>query len=311
MLDENAHVLVIGAAALDTKGTVEEPQPAGGRAGPGRIRNSVGGAGRNIAENLSRLGVPTRLLSAVGDDEAGQRILRQAEEAGIDVAHVLVAKGYNTGAYMALFHPDGSPLMGLYDMRVVSRLTPRYLQDRRALFQDAAFVVLDANLPAPQLEVIFRLAEQRGIPVAADPTSTALAPRLLPYLARLHLATPDREEASILTDMPIHSEMDALEAAKRLVARGVHIAIVTLAEQGVCYATPAGTGRISAIQTEVVDPTGAGDALTAAVVFGLLNDFSVDEALRLGVSAASLTLRSRETVCPDLSLQRLYDNLIV
>ncbi len=60
-----------------------------------------------------------------------------------------------------------------------------------------------------------------------------------------------------------------------------------------------------------MDLTGAGDALTAAVVFGLLNDFPVDEAVRLGASAAALTLQSRETVCPDLSLERLYDQLVI
>jgi len=60
-----------------------------------------------------------------------------------------------------------------------------------------------------------------------------------------------------------------------------------------------------------VDRTGAGDALTAGVVFGLLNDFPIDEAVRLGVSAATLTLQCKETVCPDLSLERLYDQLVI
>jgi pseudouridine kinase len=70
-------------------------------------------------------------------------------------------------------------------------------------------------------------------------------------------------------------------------------------------------GYIPAIRSEVVDRTGAGDALTAGVVFGLLNDFPIDEAVRLGVSAATLTLQCKETVCPDLSLERLYDQLVI
>ncbi|OQY23227.1 MAG: hypothetical protein B6I34_04900 [Anaerolineaceae bacterium 4572_32.1] len=65
------------------------------------------------------------------------------------------------------------------------------------------------------------------------------------------------------------------------------------------------------MKSEVIDLTGAGDALTAAVIFGLLNDFSVNEAVQLGVSAAALTLQCRETVCTDLSLEILYDKLIV
>jgi pseudouridine kinase len=68
---------------------------------------------------------------------------------------------------------------------------------------------------------------------------------------------------------------------------------------------------VPALESEIVDLTGAGDALTAAVVFGLLNDFPIDEAVRLGTSAAALTLQSRETVCPALSLEQLYDQMVI
>jgi pseudouridine kinase len=68
---------------------------------------------------------------------------------------------------------------------------------------------------------------------------------------------------------------------------------------------------VPAIACDIVDQTGAGDALTAAVVFGLLNDLPIVEAVRLGTSAAALTLQSRETVRPDLSLEKLYDQLVI
>jgi pseudouridine kinase len=97
----------------------------------------------------------------------------------------------------------------------------------------------------------------------------------------------------------------------QLVSMGVEIAIITLAEKGLYYAAPDENGRVLALNCDVVDLAGAGDALTAAVVFGLLNDFAVGEAVRLGISAAALTIQCRETVCPDLSLDRLYDELVI
>ena len=99
--------------------------------------------------------------------------------------------------------------------------------------------------------------------------------------------------------------------AQRLVNAGLQIAIVTLAEAGLAYADSGGAGHIPALRTPVVDKTGVGDALTAGVIFGLLNEMPLDEAMRLGISAASLTLRTRDTVAPDLSLDRLYDALVV
>jgi pseudouridine kinase len=96
-----------------------------------------------------------------------------------------------------------------------------------------------------------------------------------------------------------------------MVANGVDIAIVTLAAQGLCYATSETSGYIPAIKTTIIDPTGAGDALSAAVIFALLNDVPLDDAVRLGVSAASLTLRYRGAVVSDLSLEKLYDQLVI
>jgi pseudouridine kinase len=47
------------------------------------------------------------------------------------------------------------------------------------------------------------------------------------------------------------------------------------------------------------------------VLFGLLNEMDIDESVRLGVSAASLTLGYRGAVVPDLTLEKLYDHLVV
>ena len=102
-----------------------------------------------------------------------------------------------------------------------------------------------------------------------------------------------------------------MQVARHLVNLGVAIALITLAEFGVCYATSETSGQVPALKTKVVDPTGAGDALTAAVMFALLNEMDIDEAVKLGVSAASLTLRHPGTVVPDLSLEKLYDQLLV
>jgi len=125
------------------------------------------------------------------------------------------------------------------------------------------------------------------------------------------MITPNALEAEVLCGQPVRNRDEAIVAAKRLVGLGVEIAIITLADQGVVYATSNASGHIPAVECEIVDLTGAGDALTGAVIFGLLNDFPVDEAVRLGVSAAALTLQCRETVCPELSLDSLYDKLII
>jgi pseudouridine kinase len=309
---DDPHVLVIGTSCLDIKGQAAQPLQ-GGTSVPGTIHSSAGGVARNIAENLARLGVSTTLLSAVGDDRTGQRILAQAADAGIDVSQLLLVPATDTAAYLALFDHEGRLVFGLDDTRITAAIRPRYIYDNRRLFRDASMVVLDASPHAETLETIFRLAGRYQVPVCADPTSVTLASRLRPYLRDLLLVAPNVQEAEVLCRCPIPpgDHGAALAAAKTLVLRGVQIAIITMAEEGLCYATSEESGSVPAVQTEVVDLTGGGDALTAAVVFALLNEIPVSEAMQLGCSAASLTIACDQTTVPNLTLELLYDHLSV
>lgn len=305
-------VVVIGAAGVDLVGRLEGDLNLG-TSNPSRIRSSHGGTARNIAENLGRLGQEVCLISAVGEDQAGDQILAQLRQAHVQVETVLRVREYPTGTYLAVINAHGELALALDDMRPIAALTPSVLKQYADLIAQAALLVLDANLSPAALRTVFSLANQHKIPVCADPTSNTLAHRLKRYLERLFLVTPNVVEAGILCDLAVDPgyRRQAMQAAKCLVSRGVRIAIVTLAQFGVCYATSETSGYIPAIHTQIVDPTGGGDALTAALLYALLNDIPLDDAVRLGVSAATLTLRHPGAVYPDLSLEKLYDQLVI
>jgi pseudouridine kinase len=202
--------------------------------------------------------------------------------------------------------------MALDDMTALQTLTPDFLRSEEILFRKAGMVFLDANLAPETIAEAVRLARKAGISISADPTSRHLASRLTPHLRDLYLVTPNAGEAGILLGRPMRRDdpSDAVAAAEELVVRGVCIAVISLDEFGVAYATREGRGHIPALHAVIVDPTGAGDALTAAVLFAVLNEIPIDEAVRLGISAASLTLRSKHTVIPDLTLERLYEEMM-
>jgi pseudouridine kinase len=198
-------------------------------------------------------------------------------------------------------------------MRITTAISKEYLRSKASLFEAASLVFIDTNLSKESLRTVMTLSRRNDLPVCADPTSSSLVEKLRPYLDKLFLITPNHNEASVLCERPIGATRpdEATDAAKYLVTCGVEVAIVTLAELGLCYATTETCGHIPAIHREIVDPTGAGDALTAAVLFGLLNHVPLDEAMRLGVSAAALTMGSPGAVRPDLNVQMLYDTLII
>ncbi len=311
-LNPDGPVLVIGAAGIDVVGRVRGELQAGASS-PASIRHSFGGVAHNIAENLARLGHEVTLMAVVGDDLTGDHLLEQLSKAGVDTHAVLRTSAFPTASYMGLLSTQGELKYALDDMRIMSQLSSDYLRQHEAIFKKASLVFLDANLSKKALRTAISLAHRANIPICADPAASSLAERLRPFITRLDMITPNSAEASVLSGVqinPVNRQM-ALSVAKNFVSQGIKIAIISMAQFGVYYATSETAGHIPSIRSEIVDPTGVGDAMTAAVIFALLNDMPVDDAVRLGVSAASLTLRHSGTVLPDLTLEKLYDQLVI
>lgn len=305
-------VLVIGAAGVDVIGRLRSELHAGVSI-PASIRNSFGGVARNIAENLACLGHAVTLMAAVGEDMVGDYLIEQISSAGVNTQAILRTPAFPTASYMGLISQQGELKYAVDDMRIIGQLSSDYLREHERLFKQASLVFLDANLSKKALRTAFSLARQAKVPVCADPATSSLAERLRPFITHIDLINPNCAEASVLSGMQIHTSdrQMALTAAKNFVSQGIKIAIISMAQFGVCYATSETSGHIPSIRSEIVDPTGVGDAMTAAVIFALLNDIPVDDAVRLGVSAASLTLRYNGTVLPDLTLEKLYDQLVI
>ncbi len=300
------YVLVIGAAGIDTKGYALAPLQAQ-TSNPGKIKSSSGGVARNIAENLARLGEDVCLLSAVGEDASGRRILSRLAEAGVDTSRLLVSSEYRTASYIALYDEHKSLIHSIDDMSALAGISPQLIYRQRGLIHKAAMVGIDSNLSVAVIKSIVKQAAAKNVPVAADPTSTTLAEKLIPWLKNLFMITPNAAEAEVLCGQRVKTQGQAVKAAKKLVNMGVEMAVITLAEKGVVYATTDTNGHIPALSANVVDITGASDAMSAAIMFGLLNDFPLDEAVRLGAGAAFLTLQTEDSVVKNLSLDSLYD----
>jgi len=304
-------VLVIGASTLDIVGRLNVlPEP--GTSTPAKIRPTFGGVARNVAENLARLGQKVSLITVVGQTNFGDQLLQKTAEAGVDVSPCIRTGEFRTSTYLAVVNPAGQLQFGLDDMRALSVLKPEHIKERADLFKDASMVFVDMNLSAATLRVIFSQARLAKIPVCADATSKKLAPRLIPYLSKLLLVTANSDETSVLCEgnCQVTNRQSAIQAARYLIARGVQYALIPMAEFGVCYAASEISGHVPAIRTSILDPTGAGDALTATLIFGLINQMPLDDAIQLGVAAASITLRYPGAVVPELSLEKLYDHLL-
>ena len=106
VLRSGTYAAVVGGVNVDIGGQSYAPLVARD-SNPGRVRISLGGVGRNIAHNMSLLGVDVRLLTAFGDDLHAQRVAASCGELGIDISHALQVPGGTTSTYLFLNDVDG------------------------------------------------------------------------------------------------------------------------------------------------------------------------------------------------------------
>lgn len=296
---------------MDTKGKPQaglEPDTSN----PASIKTTPGGTARNVAENLARLGAEVKLVSAVGDDMIGRQLLSKTEAAGVDVSYVQVIEGANTGTYIAVLDSGGGLSVALDDTRVMAAITPDWIYKNRALIRDAAFVMVDGGVTPQTLESVAKQTGKLNIPLVADPSSTRLATRLCPMLNQLSLIVPNELEAAAICDNEyVGYDPDAsLALAREMVKRGVDKAVVTLSDFGLVYATSEESGYLPAYATNVVDSTGTGDSITAAILFGMSEGMETIECMKLGAAAAGMTLQTADSVYQNISLEALYDHLV-
>ena len=255
-----------------------------------------------MAENLARLSLRSRLVSAVGDDWQGQFLMRHTRLAGVDVSACSVLAGQATGTYVSLCNPDGSLLAAVNDMAVLDLLTPTELERHKALTSDASAWVLDCNLSEAAIDWIMQ--SSAGKPVFVDGVSSHKCIKILPHLARVNTLKINRLEAAALTGLPTDSTAQAIAAAHQLCERGAANVVVSLGSGGVCWASPTSHGHMAAIQVSVVNANGAGDALTAGLVYGALAGWPLAPAARFANACAAVTMTCSGANHPELSATR-------
>ena len=300
MTEAQAFVVVVGGANVDVKAR-SSVRAVARTSNPGSARLSSGGVGRNIAENLARLGTTTHLVSAVGDDPLGDQLVRSTAEAGVGVEHV-ARLDRPTGSYTAVLDADGELLVAVADMAAVDAIDERHVQAAGDLLSRADLVVLDGNLAPETMAAAARAAGDRRL--VLDPVSVPKAERsraLLGGRQPWHLVTPDHLELAALTGLPTTYERQVATACARLHEQGVTWVWVREGERGSLLSGPDGATHLPAIPTRVVDVTGAGDAMLAAWCHGVLTGSTPLEAARLGHAAAALTIASEDTVRTDLT----------
>ena len=314
VLPDSRPVLCLGAANLDRKmRTLATLQM--GTSNPVRSTEVFGGVGRNIAENLARLGLPVALLTALGDDAAGHALQTHAEEAGIDMRGSLHLANTGSGTYTAVLDEQGEMLLAMANMQLYEQLTPAFLHSRQPQRAQAALTVCDLNLPHDSVAALLDEARQAGenaAPLVIVGVSQPKMAHLPQDLAGLQLLILNRGELETRVARTLPTQADVHLACREVLRQGVRQLIVTIGGGGVLFTDGEGAdaaiAHLPALPVNPVDVTGAGDAFSAAVCWSLYHDsHDLKLACRRGLKLAAMTLESSATVSPLISASVLVE----
>ncbi len=327
VLAQPAAIVCIGGANIDRKLRLGAALQMGS-SNPATQSETPGGVARNVAENLARLGLSTQLISALGDDAAGRGLVAQAAGCGLSTQGCLLATDEPTGSYTAVLDASGEMLAGFAAMSVAARLTPEFLSRSAAQRAAARLIVADLNLPADSVALLLQEAQANiGRPNAAPLLIVAVSVPKMAHLPAdlrgLHSLILNLAELQSLTGLPLTPQADdgeesgaaALQQALDAVhARGARHVLLTRGADGLVCSSAARPALYLAAAplpvADLMDVTGAGDALAAGVAAGLFHDpTQLQAACHMGLRLAALTLQTAATVNPQIS-PSLLDNLL-
>ncbi|SDD67179.1 rfaE bifunctional protein, domain I/rfaE bifunctional protein, domain II [Actinokineospora iranica] len=268
-----------------------------------------GGAG-NTAVNLAALGARTSLVTAVGDDDAGERLLDTLRAAGVDVRHVLRVPGRKTTTKRRIV--AGDQVMLRFDDGE-SRPLPD--DDAARLSDLAAFAIRECDavvvcdygtgvLAEPVRRELVRLRDR--VPLVVVDAHEAGRWREL----RPDVVTPNAAEAARLIDVPAldRGDLDGHRAALRG-ASGAAAVVVTLDRDGaVLFDGDAPMHRTHAHPAPDNFTAGAGDTFVAALTVAAAQGAPLAAAVEMAQAAADIVVhRPGTAVCSRAELVERLD----
>lgn len=284
------NVTIIGPAIVDIlAGPIDEKLFTLGSIPMNEIKMSFGGNAYNEACVLSRFGIDVDMISKVGNDEAGNRVVQTIHSLGVGTDHVKIENGVSTSINIVLFDSQGERRF-LTNPKSSQRVFSE--KDIRDAITDCAPVVcfscmfISPLLDIPAMERLFRkIKKKKQRILIVDMTKAKNGETiqdLKPILPYIDYLLPNEEEISVL------GSGSTEESAKELLRLGVGCVIVKRGKNGCTVFTMENTFSVAAFHTNcAVDTTGAGDSFAAGFIYGLLNGNTLTECAQFANATAS------------------------
>jgi ribokinase len=281
-------VVVVGEIGRDLVLGIDEMPAGGGSADVRHRRELLGGKGANQAVALRQLSVDVALVGVVGDDAAGDDVLRQARADGIDVDAVARRGGASTALLVDVV--EGGGVRRLLEHRPDEvLLRPDDVRAAGAVLRSARMVLVQLQQPGPAVLAALEIAREAGVPVVADGAPADDRTRDAVLAGAAVLRADDTEAGLLLGETPDGVD-EAVEAARSLLDQGPEVVALASGSEANVVAWRGGHVVMPLLDAQPVDPTGAGDSFVAALAAAILRGEHPGDAAWAAAAAAASTV---------------------
>ena len=298
------YVVVVGGLNIDIAGLSGEVYREKD-SNIGEVTINIGGVGQNIAQNLTKLGTPTYLVTVYGDDSFGKIAQMECKKNKIGLENAEQIENSRSSIYLYVNDNEGDLVTGINDMKICENITPEFLAKRLDFINGAKIVVVDCNLSQESIEW---LCENVTSPIYVDPVSVAKVGRVENVLDKIHTLKPNELEAEYLTGIKVTDEATAREAATALIDKGVKNVYISLGAQGILCAKEGEAVLVKPLAKKIVSTNGAGDCSMATLVWTRFNhgeELPLEEVGIYTQAAASINVESPLAVSPELNVEEV------
>jgi len=247
---------------------------------------------------MARVGVNTKFISILGDDETGTRMIEHSEMMRYDMSESLIIKGGHTPTYMAILDEQGEMVSAVVDMKIIDMFTTEFIDSKADTIKNSEYMILDSDRP-DIVEYILKTFSG-DTKFILDPVSAAKAKHIKHLIQHFHTIKPNRYEAEIMCGFKIHNDEDLRKAGQYFIDLGIQNVFITLDEDGIYYNNGTEEGKIKANDVKVINVTGAGDSFVAGIANGYMNNINVVDTVKYAIAMSTITIATEETIHPDM-----------
>ncbi|MCV7222701.1 1-phosphofructokinase family hexose kinase [Mycolicibacterium elephantis] len=264
----------------------------------GSARYDPGGGGINVARVAHVLGAAVSAVFPVGGP-IGDLLAQLIKDAGVPHRRIEIGESTRESFTVNERHTNEQYRFVLPGPHLTISERARCLDELRKVAAGAEFVVASGSLPPgvpPDLyQRVADVSRELGALFILDTSGHALAS----MHTGVFLLKPSLRELREHVGRDLRTEAEQLAAARELIDAGITQAVVvSLGSQGALLVTAAHSQRFRAIPARPVSSVGAGDAMVAGITVGLSRGWSLSEAVRFGIAAATAMLLTPGTEVP-------------